>query len=80
MPDQRGYGGSDCPAEIEAYDITHLTNDAGIADALGHVQFYLVGHDWGATVAWYVVLLHKNEGLVQYSVPNTRPGKLEGRG
>jgi pimeloyl-ACP methyl ester carboxylesterase len=72
VPDQRGYGGSDCPAEIEAYDITHLTNDVvGIADALGHKQFYLVGHDWGAIVAWYVVLLHKErvEALCNMSVP-----------
>jgi pimeloyl-ACP methyl ester carboxylesterase len=72
VPDQRGYGGSDRPAEIEAYDITHLTNDVlGIADALGHKQFYLVGHDWGAIVAWYVVLLHKErvKALCNMSVP-----------
>lgn len=52
VPDQRGYGGSDRPPEIEAYDITHLTNDVvGIADTLGHEKFYLVGHNWGAIVA-----------------------------
>lgn len=72
VPDQRGYGGSDCPTAIEAYDITHLTNDViGIADALGQEQFYLVGHDWGAIVAWYVVLLHKERvrALCNMSVP-----------
>ncbi|MBL8190576.1 MAG: alpha/beta fold hydrolase, partial [Acidobacteria bacterium] len=40
VPDQRGYGGSDKPAEIEAYNIIELTNDVvGIADALGHERF-----------------------------------------
>jgi pimeloyl-ACP methyl ester carboxylesterase len=59
VPDQRGYGGSDCPAEIEAYNIIELTNDvAGLADALGHEQFIVVGHDWGALVAWHTALLH----------------------
>jgi pimeloyl-ACP methyl ester carboxylesterase len=39
-PDQRGYGGSDRPAEIEAYNIIELTNDVvGLADALGHERF-----------------------------------------
>jgi pimeloyl-ACP methyl ester carboxylesterase len=72
VPDQRGYGGSDRPLEIEAYDIVHLTNDVvGIADAFGHKQFYLVGHDWGAIVAWYVVLLHRErvKALCNMSVP-----------
>src|SRR5262249_12039474 len=53
VPDQRGYGGSDRPAPVEAYDIIELTNDvAGLADALGHQKFIVVGHDWGAPVAW----------------------------
>ncbi|NNL85823.1 MAG: alpha/beta fold hydrolase, partial [Myxococcales bacterium] len=54
VPDQRGYGGSDAPAEITAYDIIHLTDDVvGVADALGQRQFVVVGHDWGAPVAWH---------------------------
>ncbi len=72
VPDQRGYGGSDRPTAIEAYDITHLTNDVlGIAEALGHEKFYLVGHDWGAIVAWYVALLHSErvKALFNMSVP-----------
>ena len=72
VPDQRGCGGSDCPAAIEAYDINHLTNDViGISEALGHEKFYLVGHDWGAIVAWYVALLHKErvKALFNVTVP-----------
>lgn len=57
-PDQRGYGGSSCPEEIEAYDIAALTGDlVGLIDAVGAERAVLVGHDWGATVAWSVPLL-----------------------
>jgi len=74
-PDQRGYGGSDCPAEIEAYNIIDLTNDVvGLADALGHERFIVVGHDWGAPVAWHTALLHPKRVrvVVGMSVPYTR--------
>lgn len=75
VPDQRGYGGSDKPAEIEAYNIIELTNDVvGIADALGHEQFIVVGHDWGAPVAWHTALLHSQrvKAVAGLSVPYTR--------
>src|SRR5262245_41972070 len=74
-PDQRGYGGSDRPAEIEAYNIIELTNDViGLADALGHEQFIVVGHDWGAPVAWYTSLLHPERvrAVAGMSVPYAR--------
>jgi pimeloyl-ACP methyl ester carboxylesterase len=59
VPDQRGYGGSDAPEDVTAYDIIQLTDDVvGVADALGHRQFVVVGHDWGAPVAWHTALLH----------------------
>lgn len=75
VPDQRGYGGSDKPAEIEAYNIIELTNDVvGIADALGHERFLVVGHDWGAPVAWHTALLHPDrvKAVAGLSVPYTR--------
>ncbi len=74
-PDQRGYGGSDCPAEIEDYNIIELTNDVvGIAGALGHEQFIVVGHDWGAPVAWHTALLHPQRvrAVAGLSVPYSR--------
>jgi pimeloyl-ACP methyl ester carboxylesterase len=74
-PDQRGYGGSDRPAEIEAYNIIDLTNDiVGLADALGHERFIVVGHDWGALIAWHTALLHPQRvrSVVGMSVPYTR--------
>jgi pimeloyl-ACP methyl ester carboxylesterase len=52
-PDQRGYGGSDRPEPIEAYDLLHLTDDlAALLDALGIEKAVFAGHDWGGFVAW----------------------------
>ena len=51
-PQMRGYGESDAPAEVEAYDIEHLAGDlAGIVDAVGSTRAHLVGHDWGSMAA-----------------------------
>ena len=71
-PDLRGYGKSDKPAKVEDYDIHHLTADVtGLIDALGEKTAVVVGHDWGALVAWNAVLLHPDRftGLVAMSVP-----------
>lgn len=75
VPDQRGYGGSDAPEEINAYDMIHLTGDVvGIADALGHATFTVIGHDWGAPVAWNTALLYEERvnAVVGMSVPYFR--------
>jgi len=71
-PDMRGYGKSVKPEAVEDYDIQHLTADlVGILDALGEKQAILVGHDWGAIVAWHAMLLHPDRfrALVAMSVP-----------
>ena len=53
-PDQRGYSPGARPDGVEAYHVDRLVEDAfGFADALGADRFHLVGHDWGAIVAWY---------------------------
>jgi pimeloyl-ACP methyl ester carboxylesterase len=50
---QRGYSPGARPEEVEEYRIEKLVGDvAGFADALGGGRFHLVGHDWGAFVAW----------------------------
>ncbi|NJM69698.1 MAG: alpha/beta hydrolase [Scytonema sp. RU_4_4] len=75
VPDQRGYGGSDAPEEINAYDIIHLTGDVvGIADALEYETFTVIGHDWGAPVAWNTALLYEERvnAVVGMSVPYFR--------
>jgi pimeloyl-ACP methyl ester carboxylesterase len=56
-PDQRGYAGSDKPADVEAYRVPVLIADVfALADALGVGRFTLVGHDWGGAIAWAVAL------------------------
>ncbi len=71
-PDMRGYGESDKPTHVEDYNITELAADlVGVIDAFGEEKAILVGHDWGAIVAWSTVLLHPNRfsALVAMSVP-----------
>jgi epoxide hydrolase 4 len=58
-PDQRGYNLSEKPAGVEAYRLDTLGNDVvGLIDAMGVQKVYLVGHDWGAAVAWWVAINH----------------------
>ncbi len=53
VPDLRGCGRSDKPEDLEAYRMHHLLGDVGaIVDALGVESVHLVGHDWGANLAW----------------------------
>jgi pimeloyl-ACP methyl ester carboxylesterase len=55
VPDQRGYGASDKPADVESYAIPFLAIDVtAILDHLGIERAHVVGHDWGAAVAWAV--------------------------
>ncbi len=50
-PDQRGYGGSSRPDDVDAYNIVELTADiAGLLDDVGAERAVLVGHDWGSPV------------------------------
>ncbi len=57
-PDQRGYGQTSAPQPIEAYNIFNLVGDiVGLANALGASASVIVGHDWGAPVAWHCAIL-----------------------
>jgi pimeloyl-ACP methyl ester carboxylesterase len=71
-PDQRGYGLTDRPDAVAAYDIDHLTGDmAGLLDALEEERAVFVGHDWGSIVAWHMPLLQPDRvrAVVGMSVP-----------
>ena len=77
VPDQRGYGGSSCPEDVSSYNIRNLAADvAGIAAALGHEEFTVIGHDWGCLVAWNTALLHEDTctAVMGLSVPLWRVG------
>jgi pimeloyl-ACP methyl ester carboxylesterase len=52
-PDLRGFGQSEKPQEVGAYAMRTLVGDVnGILDALGVERAHVVGHDWGASLAW----------------------------
>lgn len=72
-PDQRGYSAQARPTDVDAYRIEHLVADAiGLLDALGLPDAHLVGHDWGAAVAWHVAGRHPGRirSLTAVSVPH----------
>lgn len=59
VPDQRGYNLSDKPANALDYRISTLATDIrDLIETLGYEQVHLVGHDWGAAVAWWVATMY----------------------
>jgi pimeloyl-ACP methyl ester carboxylesterase len=57
-PDQRGYGQTDRPENPAEYTLCHLAGDIiGLVNALGEKRAAVIGHDWGAAVAWTSALL-----------------------
>jgi pimeloyl-ACP methyl ester carboxylesterase len=79
-PDQRGYGRTDTPEAVEDYDIIHLTDDAvGVVKAMGEEKAVIVGHDWGAGVAWNGALLHPDvfHAVIAMSVPYSGRAPVE---
>jgi pimeloyl-ACP methyl ester carboxylesterase len=78
-PDQRGYGQTDRPDQIEQYTQLHLTGDlVGLIDALGERQTVVVGHDWGAPIAWDLALMRPDcvRGVIALSVPYVPRGPV----
>jgi pimeloyl-ACP methyl ester carboxylesterase len=78
-PDQRGYGQTERPDQIEQYTQLHLAGDlVGLLDALGEQQTVVVGHDWGAIIAWDLALLRPDRvrGVVALSVPYAPRGPM----
>ena len=74
-PDQRGYNLSDKPGSVRDYAIDELGADIiGLIDAAGHETAAIVGHDWGAAVAWYLAAHQPSRvsRLVVLNVPHPR--------
>ncbi|KAL5218611.1 hypothetical protein ABZP36_019295 [Zizania latifolia] len=70
-PDLRGYGGTTAPPEIDSYTAFHVVGDVvALLDALGLAKVLVVGHDWGALIAWYLCLFRPERvtALVNTSV------------
>jgi pimeloyl-ACP methyl ester carboxylesterase len=56
-PDLRGYGASSRPKGVKAYALETLEEDvAALIEASGAKEVVLVGHDWGALIAWYYAM------------------------
>ncbi|XP_022984036.1 uncharacterized protein LOC111482470 isoform X2 [Cucurbita maxima] len=73
-PDLRGFGDSDVPPSPSSYTPFHIIGDLiGLLDHLGIDQVFLVGHDWGAMMAWYFCLFRPDrvKALVNLSVHYT---------
>jgi pimeloyl-ACP methyl ester carboxylesterase len=76
-PDMRGYGGTQSPEPIDQYTLYHLVGDmAELVKALGETQAVIVGHDWGAPVAWHAALWRPDlfTAVSAMSVPYAPPG------
>jgi pimeloyl-ACP methyl ester carboxylesterase len=71
--DQRGYSPGARPTDVEAYRVPELAADAlAVLDALGIEHAHVVGHDWGAAVAWQLGARHPRRlrTLTILSVPH----------
>lgn len=77
--DVRGYGRSSCPAEIEAYAMTALVGDViAVIDEAGPEPAVVIGHDWGAPIAWNTALLRPERvrAVAGLSVPYNPRGDV----
>lgn len=75
-PNTRGLSPDARPPGVGAYQVRHLAADVlAIAASQSDEPFHLVGHDWGALVAWYVAARHGDRvrTLTSVSVPHPRP-------
>lgn len=78
-PDQRGYARSEQPPDVESYTMLHLVGDViALIEELGEEQAVVVGHDWGAPVAWVAAMLRpdKVRAVAGLSIPPILPGGM----
>ncbi|MFD7665108.1 alpha/beta fold hydrolase [Streptomyces sp. NPDC059788] len=78
-PDQRGYARSEQPGDADAYSLLHLAGDViSLIHALGEEQAVVVGHDWGAPVAWVTAMLRPDvvRAVAGLSVPPVLPAGM----
>lgn len=71
-PDQRGFGGTDRPENVQSYTVLHTVGDLiGLLDALDEDRAVVVGHDFGSRPAWGAAIMRPDRirGVVGLSVP-----------
>jgi pimeloyl-ACP methyl ester carboxylesterase len=77
-PDMRGFGRTTAPADVAAYTIFHHVGDmVALVAALGEKRAVIVGHDWGAPVAWHAAQMRPDifTAVAGLSVPFRRRGR-----
>jgi pimeloyl-ACP methyl ester carboxylesterase len=77
-PDMRGFGRTSAPDDVAAYTIFHTAGDmVALVWALGEKRALIVGHDWGAPVAWHAALWRPDifPAVCAMSVPHRRRGR-----
>ncbi len=77
-PDMRGFGRTSAPVDISAYSIFDTVGDmVALVAALGENRAAIVGHDWGAPVAWHAALFRPDifSAVAGLSVPPPRRGR-----
>ncbi|MAR00409.1 MAG: alpha/beta hydrolase [Oceanospirillaceae bacterium] len=75
VPNMRGYGHSSKPRAVADYHVKHLSADVdAIRQFTGAEKIHLVGHDWGAMVAWWYALGYQDHlaSLSILNVPHPR--------
>ncbi|KAK7821631.1 epoxide hydrolase a [Quercus suber] len=73
-PDLQGFSDTEAPTSITSYPCDHIVNDlVALIDSLGVEQVFLVAHDWGAIMGWYLCLFkpERVKAFVCLSVPFT---------
>jgi pimeloyl-ACP methyl ester carboxylesterase len=78
-PDQRGYGQTDCPKDVDSYDMTHLVGDVvGLMKALDSKSAVLVGQDWGSPVVYHAALMRPDlvRGVLMMCAPPSARGAI----
>ncbi|KAH7278806.1 hypothetical protein KP509_38G056900 [Ceratopteris richardii] len=81
-PDMRGYGDSSAPEGVNNYTYLHIVGDLiGLLDALGVEKAFVVGHDWGAIIAWQLAIFRPDRvtalaNLSVYYIPRNPRGSL----
>lgn len=79
-PDLRGYNGSEKPSGVAAYRIENLVGDVqGLIRHLGVERAYVVGHDWGGVVAWWLAMIapEQVDRLVIINAPHPQAFRRE---
>jgi pimeloyl-ACP methyl ester carboxylesterase len=77
VPDMRGFGKTEAPPEISQYSILHMVGDiVALVRALDEQQAIIIGHDWGAPVAWNCALMRPDvfPKVIAMSVPHRPRG------